>query len=83
MKTQAMRVTVHAYDDDSWMVALVRDTFERGALVQSDLVSIRWGTIERVWEVVAEGVQDVVELECQRLGIEVPPYPAVGRVAPL
>jgi hypothetical protein len=82
MKTQALRVTIHAYDDGAWMTALVRDTFERGALVQSDLVSTRWGDIERVWEQVAEGVQDVVELECQRLGIDVPPYPAVGRVAP-
>lgn len=82
MKTRALRVTIHAYDDGAWMSALVRDTFEQGALVHSDLVSTRWGTIDTIRALVDQAVTDVIEEECQRLGIDPPPYPAVGRVAP-
>lgn len=82
MKTAALRVTIHAYSDESWMFALVRDTFERGQLVQSDLVSIRWGTVETIRRLAAEGVEDLIGMECQRLGVDPPPYPALGRVAP-
>lgn len=82
MKTAALRVTIHAYDDSAWMSALVRDTFERGALVQSDLVSVRWGTIETIRGLVDEAVEDLIAAECERLQIDPPPYPALGRVAP-
>lgn len=82
MKTRALRVTIHAYDDESWMVALVRDTFERGEMVQSDLLSVRWGRVDTIQALVAEAVQDLIEVECERLEIDPPPYPALGRVAP-
>ncbi|HEY5849938.1 MAG TPA: hypothetical protein VIT62_04115 [Lysobacter sp.] len=75
-------MTIHAYDDESWMVALVRDTFDRGEMVQSDLLSVRWGKVDTIQGLVTEAVQDLIEVECERLEIDPPPYPAVARVAP-
>lgn len=38
MRTQALRVTVGAYQDGDWHVSLIEDTYERGVLKNSELL---------------------------------------------
>lgn len=38
MRTQALRVTVGAYENSEWHVTLIQDTYTRGVLVNSELL---------------------------------------------
>lgn len=71
MRTQALRVTVGAYQTGGFHVTLIKDTYERGVLRNSELV---WGPLycgeDRIQGLVAEAVDHLVETE--RARVEVP-----------
>lgn len=67
MRTQALRVTVGAYQTGGWHVTLIKDTYERGVLKNSELV---WGPLycgeDRLRGLVLEAVDHLIETERAR-----------------
>lgn len=83
MRTQALRVTVGAYSDGTWHVAMITDYYERGVLVHSELEELahpktREDVRRRVGvllDVVMQREDDRIRREAER------PTQAVGRSA--
>ena len=68
MRTQALRVTIGAYEDREWHVTLIQDTYLRGVLQNSELLvgPIYCHRSEIYW-IVAKQIDRLVEMEQARL----------------
>ena len=67
MKTQALRITIGAYAEDQWHVAIVADTYVHGVMADSELVTIRWCTGADVSRLVIRALDQLEASELQRL----------------
>jgi len=70
MRTQALRVTIGAYSDTTWHVSIIKDTYERGVIVDS---TMWWGPMYCGWDwvmgLVEEAALHLRELELDRLRV--------------
>lgn len=82
MRTQALRVTVGAYSDGAWHVSVIRDIYERGVLVNSqlELGPLHCDAQQLRWKV-RGAVDHLMALEEERLEAEQGRTPGPG--APL
>jgi hypothetical protein len=63
MRTRHLSIQISAYSDGKWSVALVRDTYEAGRRVGSDMIENRWGDLDRVEWLVSDAMATIVALE--------------------
>lgn len=86
MRTSALRVSVGAYSDGSWHVALISDNYERGVLVNSTIESLShpetWAQVK--WNVMQD-LERIRYLEMERLATEgaSEPQPSADAPSPL
>jgi hypothetical protein len=73
MRTRALRVYVHAYDDQSWSVAVVSEVWAYSAPVSAEMVSSTWGTLATVKARMGDAMDYVIRLERERLAGEAVP----------
>jgi len=80
MRTQAIRVSFGAYQDGTWHVATVLDTYDRGVLVNSELQSLsRPDTPDELHWDVEQAVAGLVRAEQQRVAAETAARPRPER----
>jgi len=68
MRTRTLRVTVGAYSDGTWHVALTTDEYERGVLRDSQLITLTTPTTAQgVRWAVRQAVDHLIALEEERV----------------
>lgn len=67
MRTRALRVTVGAYDKDAWHTSIVQDTYDRGVLINSECLDMRWGTLASVRSHVQRALDVLITDEIERV----------------
>jgi hypothetical protein len=67
MRTRALRVTVGAYENHLWHVTLVADSYERGVLVNSELLTAMHAPDHLVELEVVRALHRLMDIEAERL----------------
>ena len=69
MRTQAIRLSIGAYRDGCWHVAVVEDHYDRGVLIDSTLESLSHPTTEaQLRQQVARALDRIIDRERERVG---------------
>lgn len=80
-------MSIGAYSDGAWHVAIIRDTYERGVLVNSEIESLshpegeaqlRWNTkmaVDKIIRLEAERIQTEAAARTQDIDAAAPPNP--------
>jgi hypothetical protein len=67
MRTRALRVTVGAYENHLWHVTLVADSYERGVLVNSELLTAMHAPDHLVELEMVKALHRLFDIEAERL----------------
>lgn len=70
MRTRQLTVTIGAYADGTWHVALIETVYERGRLLGSDVVTRHHLTRETLRRQVDEAVSRAIRMEAARVEAE-------------
>jgi hypothetical protein len=62
MRTCAARLTIGAYADSTYHVAVITDTYEAGVLKGSEVRMSQWLTVDQVLDVVLGAALNVCEM---------------------
>lgn len=70
MRTRQLTVSVGAYENGDWHVALTESLYERGALVSSSVTANRYTTEDQVLLTTTRALQHAMDMERARVDLQ-------------